>query len=329
MQTKDSTQLQILDSLRAFAALSVVFFHFICTVSGFIQSQFILNVFSLGKYGVHTFFVISGFIIPWSMKKANFKPKHFFNFFFKRLCRLEPPYLFSLLTAIILIYLRYTFYDTSSPFTLSIRQIGLHIGYLIPFFREYQWINVVYWTLAVEFQYYIFIALLYVFFTSNKLYVRIIMYIICVSLSFINNVEFLPNYLPVFLIGILMFMYIDELINKYEFWICILTLIMFSIYKYECGLVLFAVIPVVAILYFKNIKIPILNTIGKFSYSIYLTHTIIGSMIINVLSHHVHGSFQKTCTIIIALVATLVWSRIMYKLVEKPSKKLSSSISYK
>lgn len=71
----------ILNSLRFFAAFSVCMFHFVCKVTGFIKDEFTLSLFDNGKYGVQMFFVISGFIIPWSMYYSRYKKKIFLNFY--------------------------------------------------------------------------------------------------------------------------------------------------------------------------------------------------------------------------------------------------------
>jgi len=100
MASKSKNNIVVLDSLRAFAALSVCLFHFVCTTTGYITTDWILNLFDIGKYGVQLFFVISGFVIPWSMYAAGFQLKNLFSFLFKRLARLEPPYVFSVLIAL-------------------------------------------------------------------------------------------------------------------------------------------------------------------------------------------------------------------------------------
>ena len=81
------------------------------------------------------------------------------KFLLKRLLRLEPPYMFSILLAIIVITLRIILLKINDV-NFSLTQIFLHVGYLIPFFEDYKWINQVYWTLAIEFQYYFFLLLL-------------------------------------------------------------------------------------------------------------------------------------------------------------------------
>ena len=54
----DTPKIEILESLRAFAALSVCFFHFIC-ITGYFHTKWILEFFYHWQFGVQLFFVIS------------------------------------------------------------------------------------------------------------------------------------------------------------------------------------------------------------------------------------------------------------------------------
>ncbi|MBL7937396.1 MAG: acyltransferase [Bacteroidia bacterium] len=320
----------ILDSLRAFAALSVCTFHFVCTTTGFINTKWILSLFSIGQYGVQTFFVISGFVIPWSMYNAGFKIKNFFSFFLKRLSRLEPPYLFSLTIAIVILFLRNTYYSQiPGSINLSGMQIFLHFGYLIPFFENYKWLNVVYWTLAVEFQYYFFMALLFLPLIKSKLMMRYCIYLMIFGLSFFSDREFLLYWLPIFFLGVLLFLKMTNLISSKEYFVVTLFTLCFSFYKYPPLLVVFSILPVLFVLFYKNLKIYILDGIGKFSYSLYLVHTIIGATFINVLSHYADTILLKIVVILFGFLISILSSWITYRIVEKPSKRLSASIKYK
>lgn len=330
MNKQNNSHVSVLDSLRAFAALSVCLYHFVCTTTGYISTKWILDVFANGKYGVQMFFVISGFVIPWSMSQAGFKFKNFFSFFLKRISRLEPPYLFSLLIAIALLILRSNFYDTTNlDFSLNIKQIALHIGYLIPFFDGYKWLNQVYWTLAVEFQYYLFMALVFIPLINSNFFGRLVFYLIIIGLSFLSDQKFLLYWLPVFAVGILVFFKTSSLINDKEFYIVLLFYFIFSMYKYNLALCFFEFTPVIMILYYKDLKLFLLNRIGEFSYSIYLLHTLIGGTFINVMSHYFYSPFMKLMVIVSGLIITIIAARLMFFFIEKPSKKLSASIRYK
>src|ERR1700753_2190264 len=151
----------IVTKLRGFAALSVFLFHLVCVTHNYVASGWVFQVFSYGKYGVQFFFVISGFVITYSMVKGNYHIKDFLTFLKKRVIRIEPPYLVVLLlTVLFLIVRNKTGMGVAKADLPSIPQVLLHIGYLIPF-SNYGWLSIVFWTLAIEFQFYLLFSLLF------------------------------------------------------------------------------------------------------------------------------------------------------------------------
>jgi peptidoglycan/LPS O-acetylase OafA/YrhL len=326
----ERSKIEILDGLRAIAALSVCLFHFVCTTTGYIQNKVVLQIFDVGQYGVQLFFVISGFVIPWAMYHGGYQLKNFFSFLLKRLARLEPPYFFSIVLVLLALYARERFYgEENSHMQVSATQVALHLGYLIPFFKGYKWLNSVYWTLAVEFQYYFFVAFLFVpLIRSNQIF-RGILYIAIGALSFAFPENFLPYWLPLFFLGILLFLYKVDLIGKPEYFIASLAFVVLSFFKYPAAAVVYALIPVVCVLLWPNSRIPLLQKVGKFSYSVYLIHPVIGASLVNVLSHRFVSPSAKFVVICCGIAVTLVGSWLTYLLVEKPSKRLSSAIKYK
>lgn len=324
-----NNRIAILDSLRAIAALSVCLFHFICTTTGYFQNQLLLSVFSVGKYGVQAFFVISGFVIPWAMFGADYKLKHFFKFFLKRLVRLEPPYLFSVLLALFILFMRAVILGSTGSVVVSPTQILLHIGYLIPWFKDYDWINPVYWTLCVEFQYYLVIALTFPLLISPKNYIRGLMYALYIGMAWIGSSAFLPHWGPVFLMGIVLFLYKSKRIALTEYALLTVLLSGLVIYLFGSYVSLYCLATVGCILFFSNYEVPVIGVLGKFSYSIYLIHPIIGATCINVLSHRFVLPYQKVLVVLGGLLVTLISSWLMYRFVEKPSKNLSANLTYK
>ncbi|MBN8697658.1 MAG: acyltransferase [Bacteroidetes bacterium] len=319
----------VLDSLRAIAALSVCFYHFICGPIGFIKNEFILDSFYLGAFGVQMFFVISGFIIPWSLYHNKYKILYYFKFLLKRFIRLEPPYLISILLVVVFFFLRKLYTDVPDvrlPF-LDAKQIALHVGYLIPF-TDYHWMNRVYWTLAIEFQFYLFMGLFYFLIIKDDFKIRLSGYLFVFGVSFIGSDQFLLHWLPVFLLGNLLFLKMTDHINKIEFYFfSIVSFLLISLYNplpafFACF------ISVVMILFFYNYSNKILNWFGKISYSIYLTHAIVGLASINVMLRFANSSFSKVLIIIIGFLITLFVSYIMYRFVEKKSQQISSKINF-
>ncbi|HGM7838215.1 TPA: acyltransferase family protein, partial [Serratia marcescens] len=89
---REPIRLEYIDAIRGIAALSVVIAHFIVPIYG--AENFVFShVLDIGKIGVVLFFIISGFIIPFSFRRENGGVK---AFFISRFFRLYPGYWFSL-----------------------------------------------------------------------------------------------------------------------------------------------------------------------------------------------------------------------------------------
>lgn len=90
-------RLEFLDFARAVAALSVVLMHVFSEWSpGF--RRWTLEVFNPGVFGVITFFLVSGFVIPFSLERLDSAPRFWLN----RVFRLFPLYWFSLASVVVL-----------------------------------------------------------------------------------------------------------------------------------------------------------------------------------------------------------------------------------
>lgn len=149
-----SARMPELDSLRGLAALAVVIYHYTARYSQ-IYGQHVPDtwLFELGKYGVHLFFLISGFVILMTTERTP----SVWRFAVMRFARLFPAYWVAvLLTA------------------LAIDWIGLP-GRQLPWWAVgvnltmlQAWLGVpsvdgVYWTLAIELAFYAWMALLLLF----------------------------------------------------------------------------------------------------------------------------------------------------------------------
>ena len=149
-----SGKLSIIEMIRGIAALAVCCYHF-REMSIVSTSNFLKNSFSEGYTGVQAFFVVSGFIIPYSLVKAKYKITDFYHFFLKRCTRIEIPYLVSIVIVIFLSYVSTLApHYAGTPFFINWKQVILHIGYL-PTHFGYEWLQSPYWTLEAEFYYYI------------------------------------------------------------------------------------------------------------------------------------------------------------------------------
>ncbi len=128
-------------------------------VVSYLEGSWLWHSGRYGWLGVEAFFVISGFIIPYSMYQQRYRVhRHLFTFMMKRIVRLDPPYFVAIALSVILWYASTLLPDFggSNP-TVSLPQLLAHVGYLNAFLG-YEWLNPVFWTLAIEFQFYLFVA---------------------------------------------------------------------------------------------------------------------------------------------------------------------------
>jgi peptidoglycan/LPS O-acetylase OafA/YrhL len=81
-----------LQGLRGLAVLAVIFYH--CTPR--LQNTWIYSVSLWGWAGVNLFFVLSGFLITSILLESREKPHYFRNFYMRRVLRIWPVYVLSL-----------------------------------------------------------------------------------------------------------------------------------------------------------------------------------------------------------------------------------------
>ena len=152
-----------IDGLRFIAISSVVLFHLYASLNhnGAIPypAYNALNVGMLSKRGVELFFAISGFIlgVPFASSYLLGAPKiNLKQYFLRRLTRLEPPYILSLLVwaGILFVVARQSGAEILPHLLASIAYLHNLI------YNGDSTINVVAWSLEVEVQFYVLVPLL-------------------------------------------------------------------------------------------------------------------------------------------------------------------------
>lgn len=312
--------------LRFLAAFFVCVYHFLFFQVDneyyFFDKSILKNVEDLGVWAVFIFFMISGFVIPLSLKKINFQFSNFFPYFIKRWIRIEIPYLVSVF---LLILIAFVFsIKNNISFDFDIKKIIHHLFYTIEF-TNYSWYNPIFWTLAIEFQFYIIVALFFSILNSKN---RIISYIVPISFSilslFLTTKSLFFEYGAVFSIGISYYLYsLSE--SKIEKNLGVISLIgAFSVFaiKYDFA---FLIVEIVAflVLFFFEINHKIVNKLGSWTYSLYLTHGISGGSFLYLFARYFHTPVTKLILFSLAIVFSFLFTWIFWKYVENPSIKLS------
>lgn len=134
---RSSARMAELDLLRFLAALAVVFYHLTYTTGiGWLTRH--------GYLGVDLFFMISGFVILWSAQGATAR-----EFLVSRFARLYPALWLCMAITIAAVWLLNGVTFSPAQILANATMVGGYLG------QEY--IDVVYWTLAVELKFYVLV----------------------------------------------------------------------------------------------------------------------------------------------------------------------------
>jgi len=316
------------DALRGLASLAVCWFHLTNGNVDFLPESTLKLSGAYGWLGVEVFFVISGFIIPYALWQSGYQLSHYFRFLYKRIVRLDPPYIVSLAVVISLAYLSYISpgFRGEKP-DYSYMQILLHLGYLNMFF-DYPWINIIYWTLAIEFQYYLLIGLIFPLLIARKTWVRWGTYILLGMLSLlIPKGTFVFNWIFLFLAGVNVFQYKCGFINRPTFLVS-LCLLSCGLWYTHGVLILFVGVFTALAVAFIAVRNSFMSFLGKISYSLYLIHAPIGGRVVNLSMRYIDSYVGKLFTLAIALSMSIMSAYLLYRIIEKPAQEWSRGIKY-
>ncbi|MCX2575913.1 acyltransferase family protein [Pedobacter sandarakinus] len=304
------SHLNSVDYIRTIASLAVTIFHL---------GGKTLPVLNYGWLGVQMFFVLSGFIICWSFPK-NYQLYNFFPFFAKRFTRINPPYLASILLFVLIDFLLYHHH------TNWVNALG-HFFYVDKFFNQPA-LNPVYWTLAIEFQFYLLIGLIFPLLNKKwGIWILLAFNFLCLIIPI--STPSLLNFFPLFSLGILAYYILSKKIDGWMLLFMLSLLLIISFYRLQIPQTLIGLGAFLLILTpLKPNRI--VAFLAKISFSLYLTHDIIGSNFVVEAGKLVTKTFPNKALIFLGGFAiSILTAWIFYILIEKPFIQLSKKISYK
>lgn len=347
VQSREDRRLHYVDSLRAIAAMLVLWVHVSEQFKGIAASgtgwvhELTLPI-NAGRLGVVLFFAISGFVIPFSIKLTHRYPVR--EFLVTRFFRLYPAYWLSIPLGVVT-----TYWIWKLPFTASAFFVNLTmLAYLVDVPPAIG----LYWTLAFEFVFYVCCALLVL--TGNiTRYGRIgalalglvLIHIAMVPLSHtkLYSVSFWPLNLGIMFWGTLYRAEMLGLANGLFERACLWGTAFVLIVAYPLYFARFVGVPYmntipysIAILLFivgtrlVRLEFPPLPWLGLISYSIYLFHPVVFNTMLRVAKSAPGAALRGwhlAWYVIGVLLLTIAFSALVYYLVERPSIRLGRRLA--
>lgn len=311
-QRRNST----VDYLRGIAAVMVCFCHFRQAWPEFLQA----SAKTYGELGVQVFFVISGYIIPYSLVRGGYHLADFGRFWLKRILRLQPALICALgLTFALSVGAAVLKHSSAPTPTLTFLKAAIYLG--IP--NE----NPVIWTLIVEVKYYLFVALLLPVLFSRNPWLRRGSFVACVALA-IGGTEVVGwwVHLPWFLIGFATCYFATRLVGWVEFAALVVLAAAAGGFNGTPPQLIAALLTCAAILAPAPGEWRLPGFYGAISYSLYLIHFPVGVKFLNYLLPHVHGAAPRIAAggAALGLCTGVAW--VLYRWVEKPSSEWSQRV---
>lgn len=312
--------------IKFIAAILVVFSHSFAIAKNDIDflGLYSKEYITLGAVGVSIFFTLSGYFITNSLIKNGDK-----DFIKKRFKKIFPPLWIVVFITIFILGPLLTTTSLSNYFTNKKTFLYLLNALMIPYhslpgvfsnniFGDT--INGALWTLIVEFLCYIFILIIYKIklLKKNKYYV---VFIILIILSFIcsllfKNINFVYSMIrpfQIFNVGVLLYLYQENKINKNlfisSFIFGLACIIINTPYSFDAFLVFS--LPIMLMFLCLNIKQTneLISNLGIFSYEMYL----IGFPIQQTITYLFGGKMNIYLNFIISIVLDIIFGYILYK----------------
>lgn len=321
-QGRAGSRIANIDALRALAALAVCLFHF--TRSGFLGDNILSQICRQGYLGVDAFFVISGFVIPWSLHQSRYEFSQLFGFLSRRFWRLYPAYV---VTGVLTLGLWY-----ASSLVPGFRGAAPHLEHgqlwgnlaLACAFNGTEWLVPVFWTLAIEVQFYVLVAVMFPLLVHRRPIVRFISLAAWVGVVWCDpSGNLVLAYGALFGLGITLFLRTAgcESGRASWFWVGAATVSLFWVRGIGSALV--GLVSYLVLSCAPAVRLRGLLFVGSFSYSLYLLHIPLGSRIINLAERLPMTLGYRGAAVLLALGVAMVGAYLLFLLVERPSHQIA------
>lgn len=319
----------LLDGLRAFVAFFIAIYHFLlfsfegnALFPGLNEDQL---AFKLIRELVIVFFILSALVLPIHLERSNYHISQFFRFLLKRLVRIYLPFL---LVVLCTIAVDWAFrLKNGDPLTLDLHQFFSNITLSCEFTGS-KWYNPIFWTLAIEIQFYVMIGLFFPLIKRYKMVAVGGLYIAGVLLlTFVNDFKYLYNYTHYFTAGFILFFWQKQLLSTVNSLIIITAMTTFMWFLSIGDALWIVLFTTVLILFVKRIP-AFLTRIGHYSFSFYLIHGLTGGHVLYFTVAWGNSLPIALLRIVLALLVACGTAYLFYRFAEQPALRLSQKIRY-
>lgn len=322
-----ANRLEVLDCLRGAAALWVVVYHFTqngATLRGYPADNPLKTAGTYGWLGVYVFFVISGFVIPWSLQRSKYQVSEYGRFLLKRLLRLHPLYLLSVVCMIA----PYFYGQGGTMASVGWSNWWPHFFYLNDLLHR-PWLMDIYWTLALDFQYCLLAGLMFPLLNHRNAWVRWATLAGFLALSpLFPHDRWVTFFTPWFAMGTAAFWWFRRLSGTTEFLILLAVCYLMAVHAIWHPHALVG-LGTVLIMAFIPLKSRALVWLGAVSYPLYLFHLVIGGPVNTWFSLRPRDPVSDTCGLLLAIAVSLAGAWLLHRYVEMPSQRWSSAIRFR
>ena len=320
----------LFDLIRVVAAIAIATYHFLLFESPkeklFPALTSDQPFFDWLKTSVLFFFILTAIVIPMHLANNRYTLRDYPVFFVKRLMRIHYPFLIvvGLTVATSIFFL----FKNNLPISFDLPQLIGNIT-LTAEFMHVPWYNTIFWTLAIEMQFYILIGFIFPFLQRFEWKALIVLFISGELLHFfINDSRLVWFYTPYFCLGLVFYLYIGKKITKPFLLGVIIACICSTAFFHEFISLWVIVVFSAFMLLVKHLS-SIWSYFAQLTYSFYLIHGLIGGHFLY-FTHAWGNTFPMAIVrFILALGSSVVAAWIFYHLVEKRSIKWMLLVRYR
>jgi len=296
-----------------------------------------LELMAHGTKGVQVFFAVSGFVIAYALRDVEMDGRTLGNFLLRRSIRLDPPYWAGLLLFLGYNLLRRMVAHHAEPWP-SWQQGAAHLFYLQDILGLGQ-INIVFWTLCLEFQFYAAFALVLWAARGLSRPRRVTMSVVLYILSLLFALQpalanawhpYIIAHWHLFAVGALTFEAIQGRLPWRIWGACLALSWLAAAVTASGGTLAGAATATLMAAAHRRVAMgqwlsgPVLQWLGRRSYSIYIVHVPVSHVILGVRTRVAPAeSWSAWVFLVVLYVAALVLAALLHAAVEAPCIKLS------